>query len=136
MESVLLTLGPLLGVALGALLPAVAARRALVRDRYEQTSADIAHLLAATSILRTAYVDGKADARASERLLQRMLEAQQDALLGARRSLALLAVHSPTATALLDDVAALQDRSRAREALAALQRERGAASLFGRLRRR
>lgn len=132
-SSILLTLGPLLGVALGALLPAIAARRALVRSRYEAASADISHLLAASTIQKTAYIDGAPHELASQALLERMLEAQVDALLNVRRSLALLAVHSPTATGLLDDVALLQDRACARQALAALQREQDAGTLLRRL---
>jgi hypothetical protein len=111
-SSVLLVLGPLVGVVVGALLPEVTRRRALVRERYETAMADIAHLTAASNIVKTAYVDGVPDEQASERLRQRMLDVQQDALLQVRRSLALLSVHSEQASVLLADVPALHGGER------------------------
>lgn len=78
-------------------------------------------------------MDGVPDEQASERLRQRMVEVQQDALLEARRSLALLVVHSERASALLVDMPALQRDADARRAIAALQ---AAMPRIGRARRR
>jgi len=111
------------GVVVGALLQAQTSRGQSVRQLYLDAIKDVAFISAAATFPTTTNIAGNPDAAASARLREVMLEANREAIVNVKRSLAALVPYSDRAHELLRDVGRLEKSDAADSAIAMLTAE-------------